>query len=118
MTESGNFPSAIKTIAEWFPKKERALATGIFNSGTNIGAIVAPLTVPFIAKEYGWRWAFIITGAVGLIWLLFWFWFMKCPLNKEDLSRKNLITYTVILMKSFPWQQHRRQHHEYHGANS
>ena len=70
--EAGNFPAAIKTVAEWFPKKERALATGIFNSGTNIGAIVTPLTVPFIAAHFGWRWAFIITGLLGFIWLVFW----------------------------------------------
>lgn len=88
MTESGNFPSAIKAIAEWFPKKERALATGIFNSGTNIGAIIAPLTVPFIAKEYGWQWAFIITGAVGLIWLLFWFWLYEVPAKQKRLKQE------------------------------
>jgi ACS family hexuronate transporter-like MFS transporter len=70
--EAGNFPAAIKTTAEWFPKKERALATGIFNSGTNIGAIIAPLVVPLIAITMGWQWAFIITGAIGLIWLIFW----------------------------------------------
>jgi ACS family hexuronate transporter-like MFS transporter len=70
--EAGNFPAAIKTIAEWFPKKERALATGIFNGGSNIGAIVAPLTVPWIALNYGWQWAFILTGAIGLVWLAFW----------------------------------------------
>jgi MFS transporter, ACS family, hexuronate transporter len=70
--EAGNFPAAIKTVAEWFPKKERALATGIFNAGSNIGAIVAPLTVPWIAITYGWQWAFILTGAVGLLWLAFW----------------------------------------------
>ena len=87
MTESGNFPSSIKAIAEWFPKKERALATGIFNSGTNIGAIIAPLTVPFIAKEYGWQWAFVITGAVGLIWLLFWFWLYEVPAKQKRLGQ-------------------------------
>src|SRR5215211_1307095 len=70
--EAGNFPAAIKTVAEWFPKKERALATGIFNAGTNVGAIVAPLSVPWIAINYGWQWAFILTGAIGLLWLLFW----------------------------------------------
>jgi ACS family hexuronate transporter-like MFS transporter len=70
--EAGNFPAAIKTVAEWFPKKERAFATGIFNAGTNVGAIVAPLTVPWIASTYGWRWAFIMTGAIGFLWLLFW----------------------------------------------
>ena len=63
ISEAGNFPAAIKTIAEWFPQKERAFATGIFNSGTNIGAIAAPLTVPWIAVHMGWQWAFIITGA-------------------------------------------------------
>src|SRR6266576_6119336 len=70
--EASNFPAGIKTVAEWFPKKERAFATGLFNSGTNIGAIVAPLTVPWIALNYGWQWAFILTGAIGLIWLAFW----------------------------------------------
>ena len=72
VTEAGNFPAAIKTTAEWFPKKERAFATGIFNSGTNIGAIIAPMVVPLIAVTMGWQWAFIITGAIGLIWLIFW----------------------------------------------
>ena len=70
--ESGNFPAAIKTMAEWFPRRERALATGIFNAGTNVGAVIAPLAVPWIAVTYGWRWAFILTGAIGLLWLLFW----------------------------------------------
>lgn len=70
--EAGNFPAAIKTVAEWFPKKERALATGIFNAGTNVGAIVAPLTVPWIAGHFGWRAAFVLTGAIGFVWLLFW----------------------------------------------
>lgn len=70
--EAGNFPAAIKTVAEWFPKKERAFATGIFNAGSNVGAIIAPLTVPWIAINYGWQWAFIITGAIGFLWLAFW----------------------------------------------
>ncbi len=86
VTESGNFPSAIKTVAEWFPKKERALATGIFNSGTNVGAIVAPLTVPLIASEWGWRFAFFITGAIGLIWLLFWFVLYEVPKRHKKIS--------------------------------
>jgi len=72
VTEAGNFPAAIKTVAEWFPRKERALATGLFNSGANIGAIVAPLSVPFIAAAYGWQWAFIATGILGFVWLYFW----------------------------------------------
>ena len=77
--ESGNFPAAIKTISEWFPRKERALATGIFNSGSNIGAIVAPLLVPVIALNFGWQAAFIITGFLGFIWLFFWLRLMKRP---------------------------------------
>jgi len=77
--ESGNFPAAIKTVAEWFPKKERALATGIFNSGTNVGAILAPLTVPWIADRFGWEWAFIIIGGIGFAWLIFWFWLYEIP---------------------------------------
>ncbi|HEY3664973.1 MAG TPA: MFS transporter [Polyangiaceae bacterium] len=70
--EAGMFPAALKTVAEWFPKKERALATGIFNSGANIGALVCPLTVPWIAYHWGWRAAFIVTGALGGIWVLVW----------------------------------------------
>ena len=84
--EAGNFPAAIKTVAEWFPKKERALATGIFNSGSNVGAIVAPLTVPLIAVNYGWQWAFIITGAIGFIWLGFWLMIYRRPQEHPKLS--------------------------------
>lgn len=87
VSESGNFPAAIKTTAEWFPKRERALATGIFNSGTNIGAILAPLTVPFIAETWGWQWAFIITGAVGLLWLFFWYWLYDVPSKQKRLGQ-------------------------------
>jgi len=72
LSEAGNFPAAIKTVAEWFPKKERAFATGIFNSGSNIGAIAAPLVVPWITITYGWQEAFIATGALGFIWLILW----------------------------------------------
>ena len=86
VTEAGNFPAAIKTVAEWFPKKERALATGIFNSGTSIGAILAPLTVPFIAGKWGWQWAFILTGLIGFIWLIFWFWLYEIPAKQKRLS--------------------------------
>lgn len=88
ITEAGNFPAAIKATAEWFPKKERALATGIFNSGSNIGAIVAPLTVPFIAEKWGWQWAFIITGAVGFIWLILWFIYYEVPTKQAKLSKE------------------------------
>lgn len=87
VTESGNFPAAIKTTAEWFPKRERALATGIFNSGTNIGAIVAPLTVPFIAANWGWKWAFVITSSFGFIWLIFWWLFYDTPSKAKGLTK-------------------------------
>jgi len=90
ISEAGNFPAAIKTTAEWFPKKERALATGLFNSGSNIGAIIAPLTVPLIAATMGWGWAFILTGAVGLIWLLFWFLIYEVPQKHKKLSKEEL----------------------------
>lgn len=87
ITEAGNFPAAIKATAEWFPKKERALATGIFNSGTNIGAIVAPLVVPWIAVNYSWQMAFIATGAVGFLWLIFWFLMYEVPEKHKKLSK-------------------------------
>lgn len=90
LSEAGNFPSAIKTVAEWFPKKERALATGIFNSGANIGAIVAPLTVPFIAVAWGWRWAFVITGSIGFIWLVLWMIFYEIPTRQKRLTKPEL----------------------------
>jgi ACS family hexuronate transporter-like MFS transporter len=70
--EAGNFPASIKTVSEWYPVRERALATGIFNSGTNIGAVVTPLIVPWITVTYGWYWAFIATGALGFLWLALW----------------------------------------------
>src|SRR5215475_6946704 len=70
--EAANFPACIKTVAEWFPKKERALATGIFNSGANIGAVVVPVTVPWLAEHFGWQSAFLVTGAFGFVWLAFW----------------------------------------------
>jgi MFS transporter, ACS family, hexuronate transporter len=88
--EAGNFPAAIKTVAEWFPKKERALATGIFNSGSNVGAIVGPLAVPFIAINYGWQWAFIITGALGFIWLVVWLAIYRPPHEHPKLSAAEL----------------------------
>jgi len=86
ITESGNFPAAIKTVSEWFPKKERAFATGILNSGANIGAVIAPLIVPFIALAYGWRLTFVIVGAAGLLWLVFWFWLYETPKRQKRLS--------------------------------
>jgi len=88
--ESGSFPSSIKAVAEWFPKKERAFATGIFNAGTNIGAVVAPLVVPWLTVAYGWRWAFIATGALGFIWVVAWIAMYASPQNHPRLSRREL----------------------------
>lgn len=88
--ESANFPACIKTVAEWFPKKERALATGIFNSGTNVGAVIAPLTVPWLALTYGWQSAFIITGALGFIWLVFWLLLYHKPEGHPRISTAEL----------------------------
>jgi MFS transporter, ACS family, hexuronate transporter len=88
--ESGNFPGAIKATAEWFPRKERAFATGIFNAGSNVGAIVGPLSVPFIAAAWGWRWAFIVTGALGFVWLAFWLAMYRSPEHHPRVSPAEL----------------------------
>lgn len=88
--ESGNFPAAVKTVAEWFPKRERAFAVGLINAGTNVGAVVAPLTVPWIALTWGWRWAFIATGAIGFIWLAFWLAAYRPPERHPRLSNAEL----------------------------
>lgn len=88
--EGGNFPAAIKTVAEWFPKKERALATGIFNSGSNLGPIIVPLTVPWIVSNYGWQAAFLVTGALGFVWLLFWLPLYRRPEEHPRLSQAEL----------------------------
>jgi ACS family hexuronate transporter-like MFS transporter len=77
--ESANFPGAIKAVAEWFPREERALATGIFNAGTNTGAILTPLIVPWLALTFGWRWAFIATGSLGFLWLAVWLSVYRSP---------------------------------------
>src|SRR5215467_4003638 len=88
--ESGNFPAAIKTIAEWFPSRERALATGIFNAGTNVGAVITPIVVPWIAINLGWRVAFIWTGLLSAIWLLFWLMIYRPPQEHPRVSRREL----------------------------
>jgi ACS family hexuronate transporter-like MFS transporter len=90
LSESGNFPAANKTVAEWFPKKERALAFGILNSGTNVGAIVAPIAVPAIVLAWGWQMAFIITGAIGFIWIIFWAIFYEIPAKQKRLKASEL----------------------------
>ncbi len=89
--EAGNFPASIKTVAEWFPKRERALATGLFNSGSNFGAMVAALFVPWclihFGDQRGWKLAFLLTGAAGFVWLIFWFWLYDTPERHPRLSR-------------------------------
>jgi ACS family hexuronate transporter-like MFS transporter len=88
--EGGNFPSSIKAVAHWFPKRERAFATALFNSGANVGAIVAPAIVPVIAAAFGWRAAFIVMGAVGFLWLLLWFPLYDDPERSKRLSAGEL----------------------------
>jgi MFS transporter, ACS family, hexuronate transporter len=106
--QSAHFPAAIKTVTEWFPKKERALASGIFNSGSNVGAIITPLLVPIIAANYGWQWAFIITGALGFIWLLFWIPIYKRPEINEHLSdaeREYILQDGADSTEKIPWRK-------------
>jgi ACS family hexuronate transporter-like MFS transporter len=86
--EAGNFPAAIKAVAEWFPKKDRALATGIFNSGTNIAAIIGPPAIAWIFSNYGWKQAFLWTGGLGFIWLIFWWLLYEIPSKQKKLSAK------------------------------
>lgn len=88
--EAGNYPAAVKTVAEWFPKKERALATGLFNAGTSIGVVVALMIVPWILNHYGWHEVFIITGALGFVWLIFWWIFYDVPSRQKRLSQEEL----------------------------
>jgi len=88
--ESANFPAAVKTVAEWFPRRERALATGFFNSGSNLGALAAPLLVPFVARAFGWRSAFLITGGLDLVWIAVWLAFYRSPREHRLLGRAEL----------------------------
>ncbi len=88
--ESANFPACIKTVAEWFPKRERAHATGIFNSGSNIGAVIAPVTVPWLALTFGWQSAFLVTGLLGFLWLLFWLVLYGPPRGHKSVSAQEL----------------------------
>lgn len=84
--ESANFPAAIKATAEWFPVKERALATGLFNSGSNVGAVVSPIIVTYLTVRYGWQCAFLVTGLLGFIWLVCWLLFYRLPQQAKKLS--------------------------------
>jgi MFS transporter, ACS family, hexuronate transporter len=90
ISEAGNFPSSIKTVALWFPKKERTLATSLFNSGSNFGPIIAPIVIPWIALTWGWQMAFIVAGVAGLIWLAFWFPLYQVPERQKRLSANEL----------------------------
>lgn len=88
--ESANFPAAVKSVAEWFPKKERAFAAGLFNSGSTVGAIIAPVIVSGITLAMGWQWAFIITGLLGFIWIVFWLACYQAPEKHPNISKKEL----------------------------
>jgi MFS transporter, ACS family, hexuronate transporter len=88
--EAGVFPASIKAVADWFPKQERALATGIFNAGTSAGAMATPLIVPWITLHWGWRWAFLATGGLGMIWLVFWLLLYHKPQDEPNVSQKEL----------------------------
>ncbi len=115
--EAGNFPASIKTVAEWFPKKERALATGIFNSGSNLGAMIAALFVPwcltFFGTGLGWKMAFAITGGIGFLWLIFWFWLYDTPSEQKRLSKPEydyihsdeepMAADIVVVKQKVPW---------------
>jgi len=88
--ESANFPAAVKCVAVWFPKKDRAFATGLFNSGSTVGAILAPIIVSGITVAFGWQWAFIITGALGFIWVVFWVAYYYLPRDHPKISKEEL----------------------------
>jgi ACS family hexuronate transporter-like MFS transporter len=95
LSESANFPGSIKVVAEWFPPRQRALATGIFNAGTNMGAIFAPIVVPFIALRWGWQWAFVVTGALGFVWAMAWLAIYRRPDENPHVSAAELATIHV-----------------------
>lgn len=90
LAEGGMFPAAIKTVAEWFPKEERAFATGIFNAGSNVGAVICPLVVPWIATNWGWQAAFVITGAIGFLWVAAWMKLYRHPDKHPAVSAEEL----------------------------
>ncbi len=93
--EAGNFPAAMKAVAEWFPKKERALATGIFNAGTSIGVVLALLITPWILVRYGWQEVFWITGALGFVWLIFWIFLYEIPTKQKRITSEELTLITL-----------------------
>jgi MFS transporter, ACS family, hexuronate transporter len=101
--ESANFPAALKVVAGWFPLRERTLATGLFNSGANVGAIVAPLCVPWLAIHWGWRSAFLITGAAGVLWIVAWWAFYREPREPRDSARSAKVSYRALLNDRPAW---------------
>jgi len=104
--ESANFPAAIRTVTDWFPQNERALATGLFNSGTNVGAVIAPLVVPWITVRFGWRWAFIFTGGLVAIWLVLWFTGYRHPAARGAIKPDNTAprpAYLSLLAERGTW---------------
>ncbi|HVT98512.1 MAG TPA: MFS transporter [Acidobacteriaceae bacterium] len=106
--EAANFPACIKTVAEWFPKRERALATGIFNSGANIGNIVVPLVVPALVVVVGWRGAFVVTGGAGIVWLICWLIYYRRPEQHRSVSKAELdliLSDPVEKLESVPWSR-------------
>ena len=116
--EGGNFPASIKTTAEYFPRKDRALATSVFNAGSSIGALAAPLTIPLLADAFGWEIAFIIIGALGFIWMFFWIYMYDKPqaskhvnkleleyIQQDDMAKENVQEQTVCKEKAIPFLQ-------------
>ena len=109
--EAGHFPAAVKTVAEWFPKKERALATGIFNAGTSVGVVIALLLTPYIFSHYGWQSVFWITGALGFVWLIMWLYFYEIPSKQNKLTSAELAyiesdaTGTTTTTQNIPWRR-------------
>jgi MFS transporter, ACS family, hexuronate transporter len=106
--ESGNFPAAIKATAEWFPQRERALATGIFNSGANLGAIVTPILIPWLTVRYGWQASFLLTGIFSVVWLVWWWAEYQSPRKHKRLSqaeRAYIQTDPAPIAETVPWQR-------------
>ena len=106
--EAANFPACIKTVAEWFPKRERALATGIFNSGANIGNIAVPLVVPALVAAVSWRGAFVVTGAFGVVWLIFWLIYYRRPEQHPSVSKAELdliLSDPIEKIETVPWSR-------------
>ena len=105
--EAANFPAGIKAIAEWFPRRERAFAAGLFNAGTNVGALTAPLIVPWLTLSFGWPWAFLATGALGLVWLLFWWRSYRAPAEHPRVSAIELAVIqsdAELIEPRVPWR--------------